>query len=102
MGLSLEKALGESACEHGGHCMLVFHYSPDVVSENRFVKVGKKKLRLLVVRLKKEAQAAARGEAKPPCVLWIHGGGYMIGSAAGLWLCRRIIRCLRLPRIHRR
>ncbi len=70
--------------------MLVFHYSPDVVSENRFVKVGKKKLRLLVVRLKKEAQAAARGEAKPPCVLWIHGGGYMIGMPEMVFFSRAI------------
>jgi len=56
-----------------------------VVSGNRFIRAGKKRLRLLVVRPKE-----IREGTKPPCVLWLHGGGYATGMPEMVYMSRAI------------
>ena len=56
-----------------------------VISEYRTIRVGKKKLRLLIVRRK---DTGAAGEA--PGVLWIHGGGYATGMPEMVYMSRAI------------
>lgn len=56
-----------------------------VISEYRTIRVGKKKLRLLIVR-RKDTGAAD----EVPGVLWIHGGGYATGMPEMVYMSRAI------------
>lgn len=57
----------------------------NVISEYRTIAAGRKKLKVLIVRL-----AYVDTKEKPPCVLWIHGGGYMLGMPEMVYRSRAI------------
>ncbi len=65
--------------------MLSFRIPRDVSVKYRLLRVYGRRMRLLVVRPKVTA-----ADEKPPCVLWIHGGGYMIGMPEMVFFSRAI------------
>ena len=57
----------------------------DISAQYRAIRVGKKKLSLLI--LKRREQSA---DTQVPGVLWIHGGGYLMGMAEMAYQSRAI------------
>lgn len=59
--------------------------SDNVKSEYRTIAAGGKRLELLIVR-----STCIDKKKKPPCVLWLHGGGYLLGMPEMLYKSRAI------------
>ena len=57
----------------------------NVKSEYRTIAAGGKRLELLIVR-----STCIDKKKKPPCVLWLHGGGYLLGMPEMLYKSRAI------------
>ncbi len=57
----------------------------DVVSEYKFIDVGNRHMRLLIVRPKGKSKLS-----KSPGVLWLHGGGYLTGFPEMVYMSRAI------------
>ena len=58
----------------------------DISAQYRVIRVGQKRLSLLILR----KRGGPAGEPQAPGVLWIHGGGYLMGMAEMAYKSRAI------------